>query len=400
MNIPSVCTSTRFFVAGLLTALVIAACSPQQGTENPFWHGGNESLEVQQIFDDERLPNIVVTTEGTVLATYGRWNYKVRRSEDGGVTWAPEILVGTGDNWLHGGGVTVDENSGDILTFLHHGDHTGNDSLHVYRSTDDGKTWQRQEAVFHPDENGNTLTGHMSETGITLQHGPNAGRLLRPARWFGSGNKPEYHHEHYNSALYSDDGGRTWHASAPFPARGTGEGAVAELSDGRIYYNSRRHWAPEGENPLMRHIAWSYDGGETWEDLEVSDELPDGPQHHRYGLMGGLVRLPVEGHDILLFSNVDVPVDEKVDWDERTKRRERGTIWVSFDGGETWPVKRLIEEDYFAYSSLAAGREDTPSEGWIYLLYETGGRSAPANVARFNLDWVTQGRDWKEFLPG
>jgi len=400
MNVNTTCKSTRLFAIGFLTALVIAACSPQQGTENPFWHGGNESLEVQQIFDDERLPNIVVTTEGTVLATYGRWNYKVRRSEDGGVTWGPEILVGTGDNWLHGGRVTVDENSGDILTFLHHGDHTGNDSLHVYRSTDDGRTWQRQEAVFHPDENGNTLTGHMSETGITLQHGPNTGRLLRPARWFGSGNKPKYHHEHYNSALYSDDGGRTWHASAPFPARGTGEGAVAELSDGRIYYNSRRHWAPEGENPLMRHIAWSYDGGETWEDLEVSDELPDGPQHHRYGLMGGLVRLPVEGHDILLFSNVDVPVDEKVDWDERTKRRKRGTIWVSFDGGETWPVKRLIEEGYFAYSSLAAGREGTPSEGWIYLLYETGGRSAPANVARFNLDWVTEGRDWKEFLPG
>ena len=388
-------------ILGLFTLAAFTACSEKGEPENPFWMG-EERLEIQQLFEDERLPNIVTTTEGTVLATWGRWDYKVRRSEDGGETWGPEIHVGSGDNWVHGGGTTVDENTGDILTFLHHGDHdvrTGNDSLHVYRSTDDGRTWQRQEAVFHPDENGNILTGHMAEAGITLQYGPNAGRLLRPARWFGTDNDPDYHHEHYNSALYSDDGGYTWHASSPFPALGTGEGAVAELSDGRIYYNSRRHWAPEGESPYMRHIAWSYDGGVTWEDLEVSEELPDGPQNHPYGLMGGLVRLPVDGHDILLFSNADVPRSDDVDWRQRTQSRSRGTIWASFDGGKTWPVKRLIDEGHFAYSSLAAGRTGTPSEGWIYLLYETGGRSAPANVARFNLDWVTSGRDWREFLP-
>ena len=34
----------------------------------------------------------------------------------------------------------------------------------------------------------------------------------------------------------SEDGGKTWQASAPFPAKGTGEATLAELSDGRIYY--------------------------------------------------------------------------------------------------------------------------------------------------------------------
>lgn len=385
------------FVLGLFILVAMAGCSENKEVENPFWMDV-EHLDVQELFDDERLPNIVVTTKGTVLATWGRWNYKVRRSEDGGETWGPEILVGTGENWVHGGGVTVDDNSGDIMVFLHHGNHTGNDSLHVYRSVDDGRSWQRQEVTVHRDENGHMPTGHMAEKGITLLHGPYAGRLLRPARWFGSANNPDYHHEHYNTAIYSDDGGYTWHTSSPFPALGTGEGAIAELSDGRIYYNSRRHWAPEGESTLKRHIAWSYDGGETWEDLEVSDELPDGPQNHPYGLMGGLIRLPVDGQDILLYSNVDVPLTDDVDWSERTQSRERGTIWASLDGGETWPVKRLIDEGYFAYSSLAAGKAGTPSEGWIYLLYETGGRSAPANIARFNLDWLTEGRDWRNFL--
>lgn len=60
--------------------------------------------------------------------------------------------------------------------------------------------------------------------------------------------------------------------------------------------------------------------------------------------------------------------------------------------GETWPVKRLVEEDGFAYSSMAAGRPETPSEGWIYLLYETGGHPDPeGEIARFNLSWLLDG---------
>ncbi len=158
-------------------------------------------------------------------------------------------------------------------------------------------------------------------------------------------------------------------------------------------------------------VRRSEDGGITWEDLSVSDVLPDGPQHHDYGLMGGLVRLPVDGHDILLFSMVDVPAaypGQEVSWTERTHKRERGTIWASFDGGKTWPVKRLVTEGSFAYSSLAAGRAGTPSEGLIYLLYEGRsinmegehlGRFDSGHLVRFNLAWVTEGRDWKEFLP-
>lgn len=371
----------------------------EQGTNNAFWNEGVEVFEISQIFDDERLPNIVVTTEGTLLATWGRYNYRVRRSEDGGVSWGEEIHIASGEAWVHGGGVTVDEQTGDILVFIHEGDHTGSDQIIAYRSTDDGRTWQHQDITIYPDLYGNMPTGHMAEHGITLQHIQQRGRLLRPARYFGRGNVRDHWPEHYNTAMYSDDGGYTWHTSAPFPALGTGEGAIAELSDGRIYYNSRRHWAPEGENPRMRHIAWSYDGGETWEDLTVSKELPDGAQHVDYGLMGGLVRLPVEGHDILIFSNIDVPArqdEEQIPHNLRTTRRIRGTVWTSFDGGQTWPVKRLVDEGSFAYSSLAAGREGTDSEGIIYLLYESDGG---AKLARFNLAWITEGKEWQEYLP-
>jgi sialidase-1 len=73
-------------------------------------------------------------------------------------------------------------------------------------------------------------------------------------------------------------------------------------------------------------------------------------------------------------------------------------VWASFDGGKTWPVKRLVEEGGFAYSSMVAGREGTPSEGWIYLMYEGGGHpDSRAYITRFNLAWITGGRDWREF---
>lgn len=109
---------------------------------------------------------------------------------------------------------------------------------------------------------------------------------------------------------------------------------------------------------------------------------------HGLRLMAGLARLPVNGHDIMLFSNIDVPAekkDEDVPFELLTSRRFSGTVWASFDGGETWPVKKVADTGSFAYSSLAAGRPGTPSEGFIYLFYESAGGG---KIARFNLPWL------------
>jgi sialidase-1 len=219
---------------------------------------------------------------------------------------------------------------------------------------------------------------HMNEHGITLRHGKHAGRLIRPSRFYGEGNRPEsIWHTHYTNAIFSDDGGKTWQTSEQFPENGTGEACIAELSDGRLYYNSRVHWQERPKNTRRRE-AWSNDGGKTWTDFAVIDALPDGHQHRSYGCMGGLVRLPIAGKDILIFSNIDT--------DKAT--RERATVWASFDGGKTWPVKRLIFDGPSAYSSLNAGRHGTPSEGLIYLNFESAGKS---KVARFNLSWLLGG---------
>ena len=93
--------------------------------------------------------------------------------------------------------------------------------------------------------------------------------------------------------------------------------------------------------------------------------------------MAGLTRLAVDGRDIIVYSNCD-----------SGGGREKGTAWASFDGGRTWPVKRLVQKGRFAYSSMTSGRPGTVTEGLIYIHYEGSGGSA---VARFNLSWLLKG---------
>ncbi len=353
------------WMSAILT--VISASGALEGPFEVFL--GESSPTTSRVFDSDRFPNIIVAMDGSVLAF---WNgVKLRRSEDGGQSWGEPIAVGEG---FMGGGVTVNEGNGEIFAFVE-ANHPPAD-LVVYRSRDHGKAWETFETKVMADSLGHVPSMHMNEHGISLRHGRHAGRLLRPTRWYAGKNDRTRWPEHYTNAIYSDDGGKTWQTSAPFPAKGTGEAAVAELSDGILYYNSRRHWAPEGEDPRRRWTARSGDGGNTWEDLQICEVLPDGPQDTNYGCMAGLTRLPVEGRDVLLYSNADSP-----------SGRRHGTVWASFDGGRTWPMKRLVTEESFAYSSMTAGRPGTTSEGWIYLMYESEG----AKVARFNLSWVLEG---------
>ncbi len=345
---------------------------------------GDPEVDLQRIFTQERFPNVVVTMDGTVLATWGSEQYVVRRSEDGGRTWEPEISVGPG---MHGGGVTVDEATGDILTFMHP-EHPPKAGLYaartMFRSTNDGRTWQADDTTYSEDIRGNVPSLHFHEHGITLCRGPHAGRLLRPARVY----IPE---GGYNTAIYSDDHGKTWQNSEPFPLEGTGEGAVAEQEDGRIYYSSRKHFFAEDEPYRSERLyGWSDDGGRTWANTDFSVGLPDGPRYRgderrescyngHFGMAGGLVRLPVADRDILVYSNAD-----EVDY-----ARVRMTAWASFDGGRTWPVKRLVFKGPSAYSSLDAGRPGSPTEGWIYLQFEE--RQGGGQMARFNLSWLLAG---------
>jgi len=305
-------------------------------------------------------------------------------SKDGGATWGPEIIIANAG--IHGGGLVVDQASGDILIFVQ--DKHPPADIYIYRSKDNGETWKKEKPTIQKDLNNNKPEMHMAEHGIYLKFGALQGRLIRPSRVYGN-------EKGYNSAIYSDDHGKSWNSSSPFPLAGTGEGAIVELNDGRLYFTSRKHWFKNiTDSTHNLAYAWSYNGGETWVEQEYSNILPDGPRYRgnkgkgnayqgHFGMMAGLTRLPLEGHDVLLYSNADTPSHE----------RERMTVWASFDGGQTWPVKRLVYEGFSAYSSLASGRLGTASEGWIYLQFEGGEKKGyeKSYFSRFNLSWIVNG---------
>ncbi|MBI5693373.1 MAG: exo-alpha-sialidase [Verrucomicrobia bacterium] len=345
----------------------------------------------QRLFPGRGALDVLVARNGSVLAFHRN---TLRESTDGGATWGAAREIGR-----DAGGKTVyNEIKGEIL-------YVRADKGYLWKSRDDGRTWSRETIQVRPNRFGHgspdtvPLSVGAFQPGITLQFGPRKGRLLMATRVMGptGSNDVEWRPYHYNAAIFSDDGGATWQVSAPFPVLGSGEGALAELSDGRILYSSREHMSVGN-----RYFGWSHDGGELWLSPWQSDTLPDGARGTSYGCMGGLIRLPIEGADVLLYSNLDTSagIMPKKVGGSTSAGREKITVWASFDGGKTWPVKRLVHDGPSAYSNLGVGRAGTPSEGRIFLNYEGGDKHCyeAVYVATFNLTWLLNGRELRDFL--
>ena len=349
-----------------------------------------------EVWDEDNVFGVLnVAMDGTVvmLSLQGEphpdkrkgSNVYVKRSEDGGATWSDHQLVGPridldwkalgigpydGKGWgsdkhhAHAslGTCIVDESTGEIMFFM--------TALHpapsMYKSRDHGKTWKLEKIELKKDSRGFLPVPNAAcDPGINIKHGPHKGRLLVPSRVFPNYRKQE-EAKGYTNAVYSDDHGKTWIPSEPFPLDGTGESGLVELNDGTIYLNSRTH-----QRKGNRWIAYSDDSGETWRDLHQDDELFDGPPD-MYGCKAGLLRLDRGDCDILLFSSPS----------PKAAGRTNITVWVSFDGGKTWPHSRLIKEGPGNYTWMTQGRKGTPSEGFIYLL------SGKDWMARFNMAWL------------
>ena len=354
-----------------------------------------------ELWDEDNFHGpLDVAMDGTVLMFSVKGGKEVdkihvKRSEDGGATWSDRQFIGThveldwkalgigpydGKGWGRDkqfayaslGTSVVDENTGEIMFFMT----ALRPAPYMYKSRDNGKTWKLEKIVLKKDSRGFlTNPNPACDPGITIKHGPHKGRLLAPARVMVNYSKHE-EAKGYTNAVYSDDHGKTWFSSEPFPIDGTGESGLVELSDGTIYFNSRTH-TRKGN----RWIAYSDDSGETWRDLHEDDELFDGPPD-MYGCKAALLRLDRDDCDILLFSSPDPSLPEK-------QNRANINVWVSFDGGKTWPVNRLVKEGPGNYSWMTQGRKGTPSEGFIYL------RSIEGGMARFNMAWLLEPDDQK-----
>ena len=181
-------------------------------------------------------------------------------------------------------------------------------------------------------------------TGIQIEHGSHAGRLVIPCDHIEAGSKDRYSH-----VIYSDDHGETWMLGGRTPQPGVNECEVVELTGGRLMLNMRNH------KPVQRtrKVSISQDGGVTWGDIYGDAALVEPicqASIRRYSW-------PSKGRrDVILFSN---PAHEV----ERTNL----TVRFSYDGGQTWSDERCLHAGPSAYSCLAV-----LPDGEVACLYEAG----------------------------
>ena len=342
-----------------------------------------------------RIPGIVVTTNGTVLAycearknassDWGEIEIHLRRSTDGGKTWQDSKQIAHFGERIEGnprkktGGeheqtvnnpvAIVDRETG-AVEFLYCVNYARCFSM---RSTDDGVSWSKPVEVtasFEPFRAKYdwqviaTGPGH----GIQLK----SGRLVVPV-WLAYG-KAGAHSPSAAATLFSDNHGRTWQAGdIAVPNEGEAndpnETMLAELSDGRVMLVTRSKSAAG-----RKLITLSPDGVRQWTKPVFHEQLWEPV------CMASIVSYPLKP-GTLLFSNPNT-LRRNAGGNEDTRgkgKRENLSIKLSRDNGKTWPVNKTLESGPSAYSDLAV-----LSDGTVLCLYET------KNIvcARFNLDWL------------
>lgn len=339
-------------------------------------------------YDTYRIPALLVTKKGTALAfcegrvggmsDTGDINLLVKRSTDGGRNWSAAQVVWDDNGHTCGNPCPIlDRETGVVwllLTWNRGDDHekqikegTSRDTRRVFvtSSADDGLTWAApREITADVKLPGWTWYATGPGAGLQLQRGAHAGRLVAPcdhvrepgSSWMGS------------HIIYSDDHGKTWRLGGIAPLGAVNECEAVERADGSLLLNMRNY----NRTCMARQVAESRDGGLTWENQRHDLALPEPicqAAIHRHSW-------PADGKPgVILFSN---PASQK----DRTAM----TVRASFDDGATWPVAKVLEPGFSAYSDLAV-----LPDGTILCLHETGPerKYGALTLSRFSLEWLT-----------
>jgi sialidase-1 len=333
-----------------------------------------------------RIPSVIVTKQGTVLAfCEGRKNSSsdtgdidllLKRSTDGGRTFSNvQVVWDDGPNTCGNPCPVVDKRTGTIILLLTRnlgGDaepriiaRTSQGTRTVWKceSRDDGLTWSRPVEITSTTKKSD-WTWYATGPGAGIQL--RSGRLVIPCDHVKAGSNEMYSH-----VIYSDDGGATWWLGGE-TGPGVNECEVVERTDGSLLVNMRNY----NRRQRCRSVATSGDGGLTWSapafDATLIEPICQA-SIRRFSRAEG------DGKSRILFSN---PASEK--------SREKMTVRLSYDEGQTWPVSKLLHAGPAAYSCLAV-----MPDGTILCLYERGDRSPYEKItlARFDLAWLTDGRD-------
>jgi sialidase-1 len=396
LPIPYFCHSSicHLFVAALLLTPLCAA-----RTAEPL-------LEKTEVFPPGmngiaryRIPGIVVTPKGTVLAycearrndrkDWGEIEIHLRRSTDGGKTWLPSQHIAHQGERIEGNPhkrtaegareqtvnnpVAIVDRVGGAIEFLYCVNYARCFSM---RSTDDGVTWSQPveiTAAFEPFRRKYdwkviaTGPGH----GIQLK----SGRLVVPI-WLAYGGVGD-HGPSAASTVFSDDHGKTWQAGELcLPNEGgfnnPNETMIAELSDGSVLLVTR-----SVSKASRKIVTTSADGATGWSTPRFH------PQLWEPICMASIIAHPSQPGTLLFSNPHSLARDpERNEIPAGRGPRQNLSIKLSRDDGKTWPVNKTLEAGPSAYSDLAV-----LPDGTVLCLYEVGESIA---CARFNLEWIHQ----------
>jgi sialidase-1 len=317
----------------------------------------------------------------------------MRRSPDGGETWQePKIIASEQGSAVDNATPIVDRQTGAVHVLYQ----VNYERCYCMRSDDSGQSFGSAVEIT------GTFEGFRAEyPWAVLAPGPGhgiqlrSGRLLAPV-WLSDGTGKEFgpgkrgHRPSCVSVIYSDDHGHTWqrgdivaHNSAETP--NPSETTAVQLHDGRVMLNIRNE-----SKRFRRLVSYSDNGATGWSQPSYHEGL------YEPVCFGSMVRVseqPVATHNRVLFSNPDSSDNPKIigGW---CRKRENLTAKLSYDEGLTWPVIRVLDPGVAGYSDVATGPDRT-----MYCLYEGGDTkddmfsSTHMSVIRFNLDWLSDGKD-------
>ncbi|MBT8184089.1 MAG: glycoside hydrolase [Eudoraea sp.] len=321
-----------------------------------------------------RIPALIKTKDIVLAFAEGRKNSTsdfgdidlvLRRSEDNGQTWGPMQLIYDRDTMAVQNPVPIflEQENKVVLLF-----NTTNLSEHDILNTDYEEKNQRRAYITSSLDDGLSWSAPREITemvklphwrwhalgpvhGIQLEFGNYKGRLIVPvAISIEKGNSA-----YCMALIYSDDSGDSWNIGAVDrnlkDAVQCNETTVAELSDGRIYINTRDHLG--GSHLKNRGETYSTDGGLSFEQPIVeSDKFPS----------------PIVQASLLRWRNKDKTADSMIFFStpSNPEKRERLIIMLSTDESRTWQTVFEINDGFAAYSDLVQLDENT-----LGVLYET-----------------------------
>ena len=336
-----------------------------------------------------RIPAVITAKDGSIVAVTDKRKYNegdlpedidivCNRSTDGGHTWSEPYTIALGTGVNHGFGDCAlawsNDDNGLIAGFvggpgLWNSTPSNPIRSYISRSYDNGQTWTEPEDITHFIFGDNCIYPNQATWRASFFGSGNGLKTSTGRIMFVAAIRETSAQSLNNYAVYSDDNGQTWHVSGRASVAGD-EAKVTELADGRILM-SIRHGG-------HRWYNISEDGGETWQP--TTSTWND-------------ITAPACNGDMIRYTSIN-------QGDDRNRllhsvpygsQRSHVSVYVSYDEGETWAIRKDIVPYSSAYSSLCILPDGTIG---LYVEEAYGGASGYSTVFyNFSLEWLTDGND-------